>query len=207
MKRVGVIAAVAVGLAALPAGAYAAPTPTPTPSASATPTPTPTPVRLAVAPIAEGSYTLGARWGQMGPEPHRFHAGQDFVAPIGTPVLAVRDGVVIASQAGAWAGNNVMIDHGAAGTTLSTFLRDVTVQPGQRVRRGDVIGHVGVTGKTFGPHLHFEFYPRGADLANPRTTTDPIPFLQTQGSPSTPKPAPTDVRDKDSSGGLAKTGS
>ncbi len=90
------------------------------------------------------------------------HYGIDFLAPEGTPVFATADGVVISSismskrRINAQYGINVRIDHGNGFTTLYAHLSRKLVSAGQKVKRGQVIGYVGQTGKSFTPHLHYE---------------------------------------------------
>lgn len=132
-----------------------------------------------VTPITKGGYRLGARWGAVGSWAS-YHTGVDFVAPIGTPVRAAADGTVMAPVAGAWAGTHVIVAH-SDGSTLYAHLLASTVRPGQRVKAGDVIGFVGLTGRTFGPHLHFEYYPRGASLQTPYAASDPLRWLASRG--------------------------
>ena len=92
----------------------------------------------------------------------KFHEGMDFSAPIGTPVYATADGrVATASWQGLY-GNLIEIDHGFNYLTRYAHLSRIEVQPGQEVHRGDLIGRVGNTGKSTGPHLHYEVRHRGA---------------------------------------------
>ncbi|MDE6801913.1 MAG: M23 family metallopeptidase, partial [Muribaculaceae bacterium] len=92
----------------------------------------------------------------------RFHEGMDFSAPIGTPVYATGDGVVTAAgRVMSGYGNMVDIDHGFNYMTRYAHLNDVLVKPGQVVKRGDLIGRVGNTGKSTGPHLHYEVRFKG----------------------------------------------
>ncbi|MDG1098911.1 MAG: M23 family metallopeptidase [Bacteroidia bacterium] len=87
----------------------------------------------------------------------RFHSGMDFTAPTGTEVYATGDGVIIHSSNDGWGyGINVRINHGFGYTTLYGHLSRVAVRKGKRVKRGEVIGYVGSTGKSTGPHLHYE---------------------------------------------------
>jgi murein DD-endopeptidase MepM/ murein hydrolase activator NlpD len=87
----------------------------------------------------------------------RFHAGMDFTAPYGTPIYATGDGRVIHSANDGWGyGINVRIDHGFSYTTLYGHLSRTKVRKGQSVKRGEIIGYVGSTGKSTGPHLHYE---------------------------------------------------
>ncbi|MGI8464810.1 murein DD-endopeptidase MepM [Pectobacterium punjabense] len=86
------------------------------------------------------------------------HKGVDFAMPVGSPVLAVGDGeVVIAKRSGA-AGNYVAIRHGRQYTTRYMHMHRILVKPGQKVKRGDRIGLSGNTGRSTGPHLHYEFW-------------------------------------------------
>ncbi|MEC5341741.1 murein DD-endopeptidase MepM [Brenneria populi] len=86
------------------------------------------------------------------------HKGVDFAMPVGSPVLAVGDGeVLIAKRSGA-AGNYVAIRHGRQYTTRYMHLNRILVKPGQKVKRGDRIGLSGNTGRSTGPHLHYEFW-------------------------------------------------
>lgn len=92
----------------------------------------------------------------------KFHEGLDFSAPIGTEIYATGDGTVInvtASPIGY--GKYVEIDHGFGYSTLYAHMNDFNVKPGQKVKRGDVIGFVGNTGKSSGPHLHYEVRIKG----------------------------------------------
>lgn len=130
-------------------------------------------------PVARDSYSLGARWGATGAW-SRYHTGQDLSAPVGTPVYAVAPGVVGESDAGGWAGVHVIIKH-TDGSSLYAHLANMTVNPGQQVKAGDRIGTVGLTGRTFGAHLHFEFYPNGAPTNDPYSTKDPYKWLEAKG--------------------------
>lgn len=87
----------------------------------------------------------------------RMHTGMDFSAPIGTPVYATADGVVsnLESNVSGY-GNSIDIDHGFNMTTKYAHLSKFLVKKGQQVKRGDIIGEVGSSGKSTGPHLHYE---------------------------------------------------
>ncbi|UPT65183.1 MAG: M23 family metallopeptidase [Sphingobacteriales bacterium JAD_PAG50586_3] len=92
----------------------------------------------------------------------KFHAGMDFAAPIGTEVYATGDGVVQRADAQASGyGNHIRVDHGYGYMTLYGHLSRTKVRPGQKVKRGEVIGYVGNTGKSTGPHLHYEVMKNG----------------------------------------------
>ncbi|OWO82654.1 murein DD-endopeptidase MepM [Photorhabdus luminescens] len=86
------------------------------------------------------------------------HKGVDFAMPVGTPVLAVGDGEVIVSKYNGAAGNFIAIRHGRQYTTRYMHLRKLLVKPGQKVKRGDRIALSGSTGRSTGPHLHYEFW-------------------------------------------------
>ncbi len=87
----------------------------------------------------------------------KFHAGMDFTAPTGTPIYATGDGKVIQADAESRGyGNHIRIDHGYGYVTLYAHMSKMAVKVGQKVKRGDVIGFVGNTGKSVGPHCHYE---------------------------------------------------
>lgn len=86
----------------------------------------------------------------------KFHEGMDFSAHPGTPVYATGDGTVTEAGWNSGYGKMIVIDHGFRYTTRYAHLSDMLVRPGQTVKRGDLIGRVGNTGKSTGPHLHYE---------------------------------------------------
>jgi len=88
----------------------------------------------------------------------RFHAGMDFAAPTGTEIYATGDGKVILSGSRQGYGNTIMIDHGFGYKTLYGHNSKNLVRVGQNVVRGEIIGLVGNTGKSVGPHLHYEVH-------------------------------------------------
>jgi len=91
-----------------------------------------------------------------------FHAGMDFSARTGTDVYATGEGNVIYASWKQGYGNCIMINHGFNFQTLYGHLSAMGVHVGQKVKRGEVIGAVGSTGKSTGPHLHYEVHFRGA---------------------------------------------
>jgi murein DD-endopeptidase MepM/ murein hydrolase activator NlpD len=91
----------------------------------------------------------------------KFHEGMDFSAPQGTPVYATGDGTVIHSSWESAYGNLIEINHGYNYVTRYAHLSEILVRNGQTVKRGDLIGKVGNTGKSTGPHLHYEVRLRG----------------------------------------------
>ena len=96
----------------------------------------------------------------------RFHAGTDLGAEYGTPVLATQDGTVVSADYAGGYGLMVVLNHDLEDTQLQSryaHLSDITVEPGASVKKGDVIGLVGSTGVSTGPHLHFEMLQNTAD--------------------------------------------
>jgi murein DD-endopeptidase MepM/ murein hydrolase activator NlpD len=92
----------------------------------------------------------------------KFHAGMDFTARTGTPIYATGDGVVRRADAGSSGyGNHIVISHGFGYETLYGHLSRYKCRPGQRVKRGDIIGYVGSTGRSQAPHLHYEVHKNG----------------------------------------------
>lgn len=99
-----------------------------------------------------------------------FHRGVDMRASIGTPVYAAADGVA-ATQNMHWSyGNCVKLSHGSGLVTLYAHMSQIAVAEGAFVARGDLVGYVGMTGNTSGPHLHFEVNLNG-------TPVSPMPYL------------------------------
>jgi murein DD-endopeptidase MepM/ murein hydrolase activator NlpD len=122
--------------------------------------------------------TPGYRIGSsFGPRLHpilnivRLHAGGDIGAPSGTPIHAPADGVVVLAEVRGGYGNTTVIDHGHSLGTLYAHQSRIVVEPGQIVQRGDLIGFIGSTGLSTGPHLHFETRVRGMPI-NPAGVVD-----------------------------------
>jgi murein DD-endopeptidase MepM/ murein hydrolase activator NlpD len=86
----------------------------------------------------------------------RFHAGLDIGAPTGAPVVAVASGTIVSAGWNGGYGKTITIQHNGIQQTLYAHLSEIFVQPGQTIERGTVIGRVGSTGNSTGPHLHFE---------------------------------------------------
>jgi murein DD-endopeptidase MepM/ murein hydrolase activator NlpD len=99
---------------------------------------------------------LGRREDPVNPSITDYHTGLDISAPYGSKVYAPADGTVIFAGAREGYGNIVVIDHKFGITTRYGHLSKMGVQVGQRVSRYDIVGYVGTTGRTTGPHLHFE---------------------------------------------------
>ncbi|WP_299132193.1 DUF5930 domain-containing protein [uncultured Amaricoccus sp.] len=101
----------------------------------------------------------------------RKHAGVDFAAPKGTPILATADGVVVAAERESGYGNVVRIRHELGFETVYAHQSKIRVHVGQRVSRGEQIGDMGSTGRSTGVHLHYEVHVNG-------TAVDPMTFLE-----------------------------
>ena len=99
------------------------------------------------------------------------HNGVDIPAPYGTPIYATADGIVGRAQRLGGYGNYVEIEHGNAIETRYGHLSSFVVQPGQQVKKGDVIGYVGSTGRSTGNHLHYEVRIDGEPV-------NPMPFVR-----------------------------
>lgn len=95
----------------------------------------------------------------------KFHKGMDFTAPKGTPIYASGDGVVIRADGRAVGyGKHVRIDHGFGYVTLYGHMTKYVVRRRQKVKRGDLIGYVGSTGRSKAPHLHYEVRKNGRHI-------------------------------------------
>ncbi len=139
---------------------------------------------LGVATMPVKSYSIAARFGDVGAWA-RYHTGFDFSAPIGTPIYAPTAGVVVhagsGGKAAGWAGNYVVIKHADGTQTLYAHMSSISVQSGTRVIGGTRLGQVGQTGRAFGPHLHFEVYPAGAEPGDVYSAVNPQPWLNKLG--------------------------
>jgi murein DD-endopeptidase MepM/ murein hydrolase activator NlpD len=111
---------------------------------------------------------FGWRWGKL-------HAGEDFAAPIGTPVHAISSGVVVFAAYDAGYGNKVEIRHWDGTVSWYGHLSRIDVKAGQKVDPGEQIGLIGSTGHSTGPHLHLEIHPHGDG------PVDPLPWLRAHG--------------------------
>ena len=109
-------------------------------------------------PVDGGEVTdsFGVRRNPFGGSSSEFHSGQDIAAPRGTPVVAAGDGVVTTATTQNGYGQIVIISHGDGLTTRYGHLSKIVAKAGQEVKRGEVIGLVGSTGRSTGPHLHYE---------------------------------------------------
>ena len=108
----------------------------------------------------------------------KFHAGLDFTSPQGTPIYATADGTVkMAGFDNSGFGNHVIINHGYGYETLYGHMVRVKAKGGQHVKRGDVIGYVGSTGKSTGPHCHYEVHRNGQPV-------DPVYYFYNDVDPA-----------------------
>ncbi len=125
----------------------------------------------AIQPVANKDLTRVASGYGMRMDPiyhsRRFHAGMDFTAPTGTDIYATGNGRVLSAGWQQGYGNCVEIDHGFGYVTLYGHMHSISVNAGQTVNRGEVIGLVGNTGKSTGPHLHYEVHYKG-EIMNPQ---------------------------------------
>ena len=96
----------------------------------------------------------------------KFHAGMDFSAKVGTPIYATGDGVVTKVLSTGGYGKHIVINHGYGYETLYGHMSAFNVKRGQKVKRGEVIGYVGSTGLSSGPHLHYEVH-KNKKVMNP----------------------------------------
>jgi murein DD-endopeptidase MepM/ murein hydrolase activator NlpD len=102
------------------------------------------------------------------------HNGIDIPGPVGTPIFATADGTVGRAQRLGGYGNYVEIEHGNAIQTRYGHLSAIAVVSGQRIRRGDILGYMGSTGRSTGSHLHYEVRIAGAPV-------NPVPFVAEDG--------------------------
>ena len=122
-------------------------------------------------PVTTGYVSSGYKWRRLGGSTS-FHGAIDIAASRGTPIKAAAGGVVILARYYGLAGNTVFIDHGGGMTTLYFHMDKIQVKVGQTVITGDQIGTVGNTGRSTGPHLHFE-----VRLKNPSSSGCSLPYL------------------------------
>ena len=105
----------------------------------------------------------------------RAHKGIDLAGPTGTPVYATADGIVGKAERFGSYGNYIQIEHGGEMETRFAHLSGYNVVAGQRVRKGDLIGYIGSTGRSTGPHLHYEVRIAGEAV-------DPRPYMVASAS-------------------------
>lgn len=119
----------------------------------------------AIIPLSRGTDRLISGYGmRIHPiyKTMRMHSGVDFTAPIGTPIYATGNGVVVRVERNNYGyGRMVVIDHGYGYQTLYAHMSEFNVRRGQKVQRGEIIGKVGNTGTSTAPHLHYEIHRNG----------------------------------------------
>jgi murein DD-endopeptidase MepM/ murein hydrolase activator NlpD len=132
------------------------------------------------APLARGTITSAYTPRRYHPVVRRVlpHWGLDIAAPHGAPVFATADAEVLATFRSPTYGTGVDLRHGGVYLTRYAHLSALAVRTGARVKRGQVIGYVGATGRTTGPHLHYEAYVRRPDGYH---SVDPIRLLPPDG--------------------------
>ncbi|HUQ33786.1 MAG TPA: M23 family metallopeptidase, partial [Pyrinomonadaceae bacterium] len=128
---------------------------------------------------------VGTRSNPFGGSSIEFHKGQDIAAPTGTPVSVTADGVIIIAGWVKGYGNGIYVDHGNGITTRYGHLSRIDVVVGQTVKQGERIGLVGSTGRSTGPHLHYEVRING-EPTSPILYLPSIPTLKEAIEPSSP---------------------
>ncbi|MBT9317963.1 M23 family metallopeptidase [Leptothoe spongobia] len=113
------------------------------------------------------SSEFGVRRNPFGGFAYEAHEGTDFVGPYGTAIFATADGVVERAEYHGGYGNTVTLKHGYGYETLYAHMSKLAVNLGAKVKRGDVVGYLGNTGRSSGPHLHYGIYYKG-EAVNPR---------------------------------------
>ena len=103
----------------------------------------------------------------------RFHQGQDITVPTGTPIFSPADGVVKRAYYIGGFGNHIKLKHTSGYSTTYAHLSKIFVRHGQKIKRGDIIGETGNTGRSTAPHLHYEVHYRG-------TPKNPLDYFFTQ---------------------------
>lgn len=121
-------------------------------------------------------------------KPRSPHLGTDMRGAVGTPILAMADGVVLLAKEHYYSGNAVWIDHGQGVISMYGHMSKFAVKEGDIVRQGQKIGEVGATGRVTGPHLHLSLYIQGIAV-------DAVPFFRTNpleiiGGPTKEEPRP-----------------
>ena len=116
----------------------------------------------------EVSSEFGIRGNPFGGGGYEVHEGIDFVGEVGDIIAAAGDGVVKSSGPRGGYGITVILDHGYGYETLYAHMSETKVKEGDRIKRGQIIGYVGSTGRSSGPHLHYSIY-KNEKAINPRT--------------------------------------
>jgi len=133
--------------------------------------------------LPAASYSIAARFGQVGSW-SRYHTGIDFANGVGTTLRAPASGTVTNAGSGpasGWAGNYVAIRYADGTSSLMAHMSTVSVSVGQKVSGCQTVGAIGMTGRTFGPHVHFEIYPAGITPGDVYKAVNPVPWLNAHG--------------------------
>ncbi len=120
------------------------------------------------------------RWKRISQFFKKTHKGIDLAAPTGTPIYAAAPGTVVAASYGAWHssyGKHVVIYHGNGIYTNYAHMSKIKTRIGRKVKAGDLIGLCGSTGRSTGPHLHFEIRIGRANRVNPKPYLDDAPYV------------------------------
>ena len=180
-------------------GTFAMPAASPIGTSLAAPSYRPTTVSIpSRMPVNSATMTsgFGLRWHPV-IGGRRQHKGVDLAQPIGTPVYATADGVISKAERFSSYGLFISVEHGGNIQTRYGHLSRLNVAAGQVVHKGDLIGYVGSTGRSTGPHLHYEVRIAGVAV-------NPIPYMQGSAQPvlaaNTP-PAPVAMGDGDDGDG------
>jgi murein DD-endopeptidase MepM/ murein hydrolase activator NlpD len=151
---------------------------TPSAASNATPAPEPLPpyqvrmghqfrLALPAAALPLTGYRLTGRFGDSSGLWSSVHQGLDFAAAYGTPIRSVVAGVVVATGYDGALGNKTVVRLADGTEVWYCHQSDQVAQVGDRVRAGDLLGYVGTTGNTTGPHLHLEWHPAGGNAVDP----------------------------------------
>jgi murein DD-endopeptidase MepM/ murein hydrolase activator NlpD len=111
----------------------------------------------------------------------RNHKGIDIPGPVGTPIYATADGMIGRAQWVSGYGKFVEINHGNAVQTRYGHLSAMNVTPGQRIKKGDILGYMGSTGRSTGSHLHYEVRIAG-EAINPTAFLSPVKAADTHAN-------------------------
>ena len=125
--------------------------------------------------LPTSGYHLTARFDQAGGRWAHNHTGLDFAAPMGTPVRSVMAGEVIQADFEGAYGRQVKVRHADGTVTSYSHMSEFDVSVGDSVKAGTMVGRIGMTGNTTGPHVHFEVLPGGG------SPIDPEPWLREHG--------------------------
>ncbi|MDJ0706272.1 MAG: M23 family metallopeptidase [Leptolyngbyaceae cyanobacterium MO_188.B28] len=128
------------------------------------------PNRIPLKGTLEVSSEFGLRPNPFGWSSYEMHEGIDFKGPYGEPVFSTAEGVVEKAEYHGGYGNHVIIDHGYGYKTLYAHLSEIDAKAGDRISQGTLIGFVGSTGRSSGPHLHYGIFRQGVPV-------NPAPYL------------------------------